>query len=248
MANIYNISQELNDIIFEIENNGGEITPELEEALIMKEEELKDKVKAYTQVISSIESDITAIKEEKSRLNDLQKSKERTIESLKKVLLMVINQFGDTTKSGSKFIDFGTGKVSTRKTEVVVIDDDKVEEIQRRFTSMFNYYKEHGVLDETNTDVNELIGDVICGLDKREEICSLNDLNLVNANFKFKFNVKHLISSQDGIKVLRLMSEYFGTPIIETSVSKTDIKDAIKAGEPDPSFAILQHNQTITIK
>lgn len=248
MASIYNISQELNELILTIEDNGGEITPEIEEALIMKEEELKDKVKSYTQVISSMESDVKAIKEEKARLNDLQKTKERTIESLKKIMINVVNQFGDTTKSGSKFIDFGTGKISTRKTESVVLDDVKLEEIQRRFVSVLNYYKQHDILDENNTNIDKLVNDVLGGLSHEATLCSVEDLKLVNANFKFNFNINELVTSEDGVKILRLMSEYFGTPIIETSVSKTDIKTAIKEKKASPSFAVLEHNQSLTIK
>lgn len=248
MASIYNISQELNDIILTLEENGGEVTPELEEALIMKEEELKDKVKSYTQVITSLESDVKAIKEEKARLNELQKSKERTIESLKKIMVNVVNQFGDTTKHGSKFIDFGTGKIVTRKTESVVLDDVKLEEIQRRFISVLNYYKLHNSFDENNTDLEELTQDVLGGLSHEAVLCSVEDLKLVNANFKFNFNINELVTSGDGVKILRLMSEYFGTPIIETSVSKTDVKTAIKEKKAAPSFAILEHNQSLTIK
>ena len=36
MANIYNITVELEDIFLKLEENGGELTPELEERLVIK--------------------------------------------------------------------------------------------------------------------------------------------------------------------------------------------------------------------
>ena len=62
------------------------------------------------------------IKEEIARLKDLQKSKEKTIDNLKKIMAMAINAFGDTNKSGTKFLDYGTGKVSIRKFDSIEVD------------------------------------------------------------------------------------------------------------------------------
>ena len=41
MANIYNITAELEDIFLELEENGGELTPELEERLVITQDNLK---------------------------------------------------------------------------------------------------------------------------------------------------------------------------------------------------------------
>ena len=75
MANIYNIQQDLLAIFDELEENGGELTPELEEQLNISQEEFRDKIKSYSNVIKMLENDIYNIKEEKARLSDLQKSK-----------------------------------------------------------------------------------------------------------------------------------------------------------------------------
>ena len=42
MANIYNITAELEDIFLELEENGGELTPELEERLAITQDNLKE--------------------------------------------------------------------------------------------------------------------------------------------------------------------------------------------------------------
>ena len=83
MSNIYNIQQNLLSIFEQIEENEGELTPELELALQINQANFKNKVRDYTKVIQQFETDIKAIKEEKDRLNSLQKSKENTINSLK---------------------------------------------------------------------------------------------------------------------------------------------------------------------
>jgi hypothetical protein len=41
MASIYNITTELEDIFLELEENGGELTPELEERLAITQDNLK---------------------------------------------------------------------------------------------------------------------------------------------------------------------------------------------------------------
>ena len=41
MASIYNITTELEDIFLELEENGGELTPELEERLTITQDNLK---------------------------------------------------------------------------------------------------------------------------------------------------------------------------------------------------------------
>ena len=63
MANIYQISQELLAIFDELEENGGELTPELEEQLNITREEFKDKIKSYSNVVKMLENDIVDIKE-----------------------------------------------------------------------------------------------------------------------------------------------------------------------------------------
>lgn len=47
MANIYNITAELEDIFIELEENGGELTPELEERLAITQESLTSKLDSY---------------------------------------------------------------------------------------------------------------------------------------------------------------------------------------------------------
>ena len=47
MASIYNITTELEDIFLELEENEGELTPELEKRLAITQESLKSKLDSY---------------------------------------------------------------------------------------------------------------------------------------------------------------------------------------------------------
>ena len=146
MANIYNIQQELLAIFDELEENGGELTPELEEQLNITQEQFKSKIKDYSNVIKMLENDIAAIKEEKARLNDLQKSKEKNMERLKKIMVEAIENFGDTTKSGGKYVDYGTGKVSVRNSQAVEVEEDSVNRFVNRLITSLKWYNENNQL------------------------------------------------------------------------------------------------------
>ena len=76
--NIFQLNQELLSIFEELEENGGELTSEIEEQLKINQTDVNNKVESYTQVIAQLNSDIELIKSEKKRLDDLKLSKEKT--------------------------------------------------------------------------------------------------------------------------------------------------------------------------
>ena len=59
--NIYEISQTLLDIHNELEENGGELTEELEKALTITQADFKQKVRDYASVIKQVNLDIAGI-------------------------------------------------------------------------------------------------------------------------------------------------------------------------------------------
>ena len=62
---LYEISDELRQIINNIEENGGEIDEFIEEALNIKQQELESKVEAYCNIIAMTKGDIECSKNEK---------------------------------------------------------------------------------------------------------------------------------------------------------------------------------------
>ena len=127
--NIWQIQQDLLDIFNELEENGGELTPELEKKLTVTQEDFKNKVKSYGEVIKSLKGEIDTIDKETARLKELKDAKNRVIERLSKVIAQAITKFGDETKSGGKFLDYGTGKISVRNSEKVEIDTERTDNV-----------------------------------------------------------------------------------------------------------------------
>lgn len=126
---IFDIDRELYALYDEIEEAGGEITPEIEEKLELNGQEMTNKVKNITNFINNLNADILAITSETDRLAKLKKSKENTIKGLTNLVLFAINKYGVEDKKGKKWIDWGTGKVGVRKSESVELDDKKIDNL-----------------------------------------------------------------------------------------------------------------------
>lgn len=126
---IFDIDREFYALYDEIEEAGGEITPEIEEKLEINGQEMTNKVRSITNFINKLKADILAIKSESDRLAKLKKSKENTITGLTNLVLFAINKYGVEDKKGKKWIDWGTGKVSIRKSTNVELDDKKIDNL-----------------------------------------------------------------------------------------------------------------------
>ena len=105
MASIYNITTELEDIFLELEENGGELTPELEERLAITQESLKSKLDSYRKAYTMFNLEAESCKKEEQRLAVLRKTKENNAERLKSVMLDAVITYGDLGKSGNKVIN-----------------------------------------------------------------------------------------------------------------------------------------------
>lgn len=253
MASIFNIQQDLYSIFDSIEENEGEITPELEEALIIKREEFSTKIQGYVAFIKQLELDNKGIKEEIARLKDLQKSKEKTIDNLKKIMAMAIDAFGDTSKSGTKFLDYGTGKVSIRKSDSIEVDEEGTKHFVNRFFRYFNWLHFTNTADQQEVDVKDVID--FCNKneqDDEENIVETNytddDLTNLQANLDFKVNLKDLITNPNGLKLIKSLLDYKVSATIKPSVDKTEVKKEVKSSGEIPTFAKYVIKDNVIIK
>lgn len=254
MSNIFNIQNELLAIFDELEENGGELTPELEEQLNISKEEFRDKIKSYSDVVKMLENDITDIKEEKARLSDLQKSKEKSIERLKKIMVESIEMFGDTTKSGSKFIDFGTGKVSVRQTQAVEVEEDSIDRFANRLITGLKWYADNNQLDFGIVDTKDIIDYINTKSPTEEADCvdidklDIKDIDRLTASIDFDIDFKTIMSTKTGIDLIKALLEY-NVFKIKAKADKKGIKDDAKSDEHYmPTYAKLVTNKSITIK
>lgn len=253
MASIFNIQQDLYSIFSSIEENEGELTPELEEALTIKREEFSTKIQGYVAFIKQLELDNKGIKEEIARLKDLQKSKERTIDNLKKIMAMAINDFGDTDKSGTKFLDYGTGKVSIRKSDTIEVDEEGTKQFVNRFFRYFNWLHFTNTANQQELDVKDIVD--FCNKTKQddeEDVVETNytddDLANLQASLDFKVNLKDLIINPDGLKLINSLLDYKVLATIKPSVDKTEVKKEVKSNGEIPTFAKYVIKDNVIIK
>lgn len=100
--------------------NGGELTPELEEALTETRESLIAKTDSYGALIRNFESSASCIDAEIKRLTALKKTAEKASERLKARVLDSM-QFNELSKLDGKFTKF-----SLRRSERTVTDDESI--------------------------------------------------------------------------------------------------------------------------
>lgn len=123
MKSIYDISQEWLLVMEEIEDNGGEITSDLETKLEINEQNLTDKATAYAVMIERYKSESQMIDEEIKRLQAMSKIKKNAADRLKSNLANTLN-FMTVEK-----LDLGSFKLSWRRSkQLEILDEEQVDE------------------------------------------------------------------------------------------------------------------------
>jgi len=112
---LYDIKQEHLELIQEVEEMEGELTPEMEYKLKINQNELQNKAVSYHSYILSKDSFNMQIDSEIKRLQALKKRNNNVIENLKSRLIGAIQTFGEFT--------VGTNTFGLRKSERVEIED-----------------------------------------------------------------------------------------------------------------------------
>lgn len=247
MASVFQISKDLLDVFAELEENGGELTEELEAKLNVSQTDFKFKIKSYTDVIKYTDGEIDMIDKEIARLKELKESKEKAIARLEKVIIWATNMFGEENKNGNKFIDFGTGKVSVRNTKKVEVNSDYTDAIVQNifsYLNMLNYTKELQYEDSVSPEL------CIEALKQMENPLAVtaDELNNIKASFNFDVNLKDLLNGQ-GLEFTKRLLSFINTYKVKSNVSKSDLKTTIEEGKVDVSnIGHIVENQTVTIK
>lgn len=118
MSSLFHISQEYRQIASILEQNGGELTPELEEALNDNTQALQVKASNIAFVIRDFELDAEKIAKEIERLQKLQKSKLNAKERLKAYLKQNMEATGITEIK----CDLVTVRLQNSRASVEIID------------------------------------------------------------------------------------------------------------------------------
>lgn len=112
---LYEIKNEYLELINQVEELNGEITPEIEEQLQINQNELQNKAIAYHSVILAKDAFNMQIDNEIKRLQALKKRNNNLIDNLKNRLVGAVQMFGEFT--------VGTNTFGLRKSERVEVGD-----------------------------------------------------------------------------------------------------------------------------
>ncbi len=153
--NIYQLTTEYKQLESILIENEGELTPDLEQALQINQDQLQAKGISYGYVIKSIEAESDIIDAEIKRLTQLRKVRDNAVERLKTTLKQAMEMYGVLE------LKTPTLKISFRKSESVeIIDMDLLDEkyITKKTTEMAN-----------KTEIKEALkrGEVIEGAELR---------------------------------------------------------------------------------
>ena len=114
---LYGITAELNGILAQLEELGGEITPELEQALAINEGQFVAKAEDYGHAILNLKGMAAAAKAEKERLAALQKFYENAQKRLTDALSTAMQVFGHDK------VENATMRLSLRHSTATEVDD-----------------------------------------------------------------------------------------------------------------------------
>lgn len=120
MMSIYNITDDFSQIMAEIESNGGEISPEIDEKLKINQFNLIEKTTNYIHVIKTLDSECDIIDLEIKRLQELKKQRSNFTQSLKDRLKNAMQAMELTE------IKTALNKINFRKSESVEVIDESI--------------------------------------------------------------------------------------------------------------------------
>jgi hypothetical protein len=121
MNSLFNITTRARQLALALEE--GELTPDLENELIINQNELQIKAESYAYAIKSLEGDVSIIDEEIKRLRALKEAKNNAIERMKEAVVNAFQVYGITE------VKSPTLKLSLRRSEAVeVINQDQLPE------------------------------------------------------------------------------------------------------------------------
>jgi hypothetical protein len=120
MSNIFQIKNEYLAISEQLQENGGELTAELETLLKINESQLVEKSTGYVQVIKHLESELTVIDLEIKRLTALKKARTTTIERMENTIKEAMELYEKES------IETPLYKIGLRKSVKTVVDIDEL--------------------------------------------------------------------------------------------------------------------------
>lgn len=249
---IFNVEADLEAIFMELEDNGGELTPELEEKLMITQENFENKVSKYVKAIRYYEDNVSILKGRKKSIDDLLKVRENRAKRLRAVIADAVSRYGVKGKSGNSVLELWDAKLFTRNTEAVELDEKRIAILTEEF---FDYARElykQGIL-ETGEDIDPagMLNAIneICAAKYGEDFVYFTLGDLANTRYKVSFNLTPKELLTDTQYILKAFSALTYCSDVAFCTPKDSIKGYIKTiDESDLSIAELKVNTNISIK
>lgn len=115
---LYKINEEYLQLLAQIEENDGELTPEMEEALAINEQDHAAKLEAYGGIIANYLAEADACKAEAERLKAKAERAKKAAERLKETILYFLTATDRRKAAG------GLWTFSVRESEAVQVTDE----------------------------------------------------------------------------------------------------------------------------
>jgi hypothetical protein len=249
---IFNIEADLEAIFMELEDNGGELTPEIEEKLKITQENFENKVSKYVKAIRYYEDNVSILKGRKKGIDDLLKVRENRAKRLRAVITDAVSRYGIKGKSGNRVFELWDAKLFTRNTEAVELKEDRIAILTEEF---FDYARElyrQGIL-ETGEDIDptgmlEAIN-AVCVAKYGEDFVPFTMGDFANTRYKISFDLTPKELLTDTQYILKAFSALTYCSDVAFCTPKDSIKGYIKTiDESDLSIAELKVNTSISIK
>lgn len=238
MSNLFSIDASLQQIYAEIEDNEGELTPELEEQLIIKENEFKNKIDSYCGLIKTIKGEIETIKLEQKRIAEYKTRKEKLLERLQSTVAEAVCKYGTETKSGGHNFDTGLNKISVRNTVKCDVSETGIDMFATAMNTFIHNMSQNGCIGEVNFKEDFL---------KSEKGSEFTEGDLQAMKFKCTFVGTCDEMTQGKFNELLKILPTVMNGVITYDASKTDCTNTIKSGQR-VSIANLSDNKSLTIK
>ena len=123
---LFSINQELLQLFEALEESGGEITPEQEQALVIGKHELAEKAEKYVHYIKSLKADIEKAKAYEEQIKAFKSRKQNALDRLEDLLLNTVKIHGK--------IEAGIFVIGTRKSTYLTLTNP--EEISKEYRTV----------------------------------------------------------------------------------------------------------------
>lgn len=258
MDSLFSISNDLRKIIEDIEIQGGEITPEQEEDLIISEANLKEKLEHYRKAILILEYQEQLAYDEIKRLQSAKKTKDNIVNRLKTNVLNAVLEFGECGKSGNKVIECETSKFFTANTKSVVLDEYKIGVLITMFIDWADTLNNVDMLDNSfgsndNFAPNSII-DIINKKAHEKELIdddfnfTVDDLYLTRIEISYDLSIFQLLEA-DARGLLRETINNSHRVNIVSALNKFEIKKSIEGNiTPNVTVAKIVNEPSLRIR